>query len=310
VGPDRRTRRLRIGTRGSALARAQAGQVAALLRERVPGLEVELVVVAVSGDGGEGADKRRWVDAIEDGLRADAIDLAVHSAKDVPAELAPGLALLGAPPRADARDALCGAAGVAQIPAGARVGTGSVRRAAQLRALREDVEVAPLGGNVDTRLRRLREGAYDVVVLACAGLERLGRVAELGTALDPEVFVPSPGQGILALEARTGDERAAVAARAVSDATAMSALAAERAVVHALGAGCHTPVGAHAAPVGGDLELIAFVGLPDGSAWVRDRMAGTASDPRALGEEVAARLLAAGAGELLRRAEEPAVERA
>lgn len=298
--------RLRIGTRGSALARAQAGQVEALLRQRLGAVELELVVIAVSGDGPRGApDKRRWVDAIEDALLAGEVDLAVHSAKDVPARLADGLQLLGAPARADARDALCGAAGLAALAPGARVGTGSLRRAAQLRAARDDLEVVALAGNVDTRLRRLAEAGFDAIVLARAGLERLGRGGEAGALLDVEQFVPSAGQGILALEGRVGDERAAAAARAIADDGAIAALTAERTVVQALRAGCHTPVGVHAVRAGGaggGLELYAFVGLTDGSAWLRDRVAGDGRDPAVVGEEVAARLLSAGAGELLRAA--------
>ncbi len=305
---------LRIGTRPSALARAQAGTVAATLRERT-GLGVELVVIAVSGDERSVApsplDKSRWVDRIEEALLAERIDLAVHSAKDVPRDLAPGLTLLDSPPREDARDALCGAADLAALPPGARVGTGSIRRAAQLRAQREDLDVADLRGNVDTRLRRLADGGYDAIVLALAGLRRLGRAAETGAALPVEQFVPAPGQGILALEGRAGDETAARAARAIGDASTTGALAAERALAHALDATCHTPLGAHARPTGdGGLELHAFIGLPDGSAWATDAGVGAADAPEALGRELATRLRAVGASELLRRAEEMAVEHA
>ncbi len=307
-------RRLRIGTRGSALARGQASAVAAALRERVGALEVELVVIGVSGDEDAApptrapTDKSRWVDRIEDALLAERIDLAVHSAKDVPRDLAPGLALLGTPPREDARDVLCGAAGLAALTSGARVGTGSIRRAAQLRAARDDLEVTDLRGNIDTRLRRLADGRFDAIVLALAGLRRLGRAAEAGATLPIERFVPAPGQGILALEGRDGDELAARAALAVSDAAAMSALLAERALAHALDASCHTPLGAHAREVGdGGLELLAFVGLPDGSAWAEDARIGPRDDPQALGRTVAGRLLGAGAADLLRRAEEMAV---
>jgi hydroxymethylbilane synthase len=280
---------LRIGTRGSALAIAQASAVA----EALGG--AELVAIATSGDRGDGAqDKSRWVDAIEQALLAGDVDLAVHSAKDVPAELADGLALAGAPRRADPRDALCGAGSLAELASGARVGTSSLRRAAQLRALRPDLDLVELHGNVDTRLRRLEEGDFDAIVVARAGLERLGR--DRGVALDE--LVPAAGQGTLAFEARAGDEGTASLIAPLRDAETETALAAERALVHALGADCRTPVGAHARLVGdGTLELRAFVGLADGSAWVRDELSGY--EPEALGRAVAGRLLAAGADELL-----------
>ena len=198
---------MRIGTRGSALALAQAGHVAELLRARPPAVgardPIELVTIKTSGDSADGAaprtspagtpaDKSRWVDTIEAALLAGEIDLAVHSAKDVPGELAEGLALLGAPARADAEDVLCGADALESLPAGARVGTGSLRRAAQLRAAREDLRVVAIGGNVDTRLRRLGEGDLDAIVLARAGLLRLDRAEEVGAVLDPARFVPPP----------------------------------------------------------------------------------------------------------------------
>jgi hydroxymethylbilane synthase len=302
---------MRIGTRGSALALAQARLVADRL-EIVQRSGAELVVIATSGDrGASGGDKSRWVDAIEDALLAGEIDLAVHSAKDVPGELADGLSLLGAPTRVAAEDALCGAEDLDALPAGARVGTGSVRRSAQLRAARKDLEVVTIAGNVDTRLRKLQEGPLDAIVLACAGLLRLGREREIGATLDLERFVPAPGQGVLALEGRAEDERTRQAVRAITDADTFACLTAERAVAHTLGATCHTPLGAHATPAGcGCLQLRAWVGLPDGSAWVGDELLGGFYDPQALGRRVAERLQAAGAGDLLSRAEELAVERA
>jgi hydroxymethylbilane synthase len=321
---------LRIGTRGSALARVQAEHVAGLLRERLPDLRVQTIVITVSGDerltDGPGPatataipqDKTRWVDHIEEALRADTIDLAVHSAKDVPAQLGDGLALLGAPDREDPRDVLCGAATLADLASGARVGTSSVRRAAQLRALREDLQVLDLRGNVDTRVRRLTEGAFDAIVLAYAGLRRLGLADETGWdpailgPLDADAFVPAPGQGTLALQGRHDDADTALAAQAISDRRALAALTAERALTSELGATCHTPVGAYASWDGAreSLSLSAFIGLPDGSAWIRDRLDGSAADPVALGRAVAERLQAVGAEELLRRAEEMALANA
>jgi len=301
---------VRIGTRGSALALAQAQPIA-------DALGGELVVIATTGDKGQGVgDKGRWVAEIERALLDGEIDLAVHSAKDVPGELAAGLTLLASPPRADPRDALCGAASLDALTPGARVGTSSLRREAQLRALRPDLEIAELRGNVDTRLSKLAEGGYDAIVLAAAGLERLGRWsgdavrldadaadaapgARLAPAAPLDALLPAAGQGTLALEARADrdDIRAAVAA--IGDDAATASLVAERAVVVGLGADCHTPVGAHATAVAGGWRLAAFVGRPDGSAWVRDALDGI--DPAALGAEVARRLLAAGANEVLGR---------
>jgi hydroxymethylbilane synthase len=284
---------VRIGTRGSALAVAQAQQVAALLDG-----EHELVTVTTSGDRGEPAgDKERWVRELDAALLAGDVDLAVHSAKDVPAELPEGIVIAAVPERADPRDALCGADALAALPAGARVGTASLRRTAQLRALREDLDVVELRGNVDTRLRRLSRGEVAALVLAAAGLQRLGRAGE-GRPLDE--LVPCAGQGCLAVTTRASQtERAAALAHLPS----MRALAAERALVRALEADCHTPVGAHAVTVpGGALRLRAFVGAVDGSAWVRDELSGRgSSEPEALGTAVAERLLAAGAAEVLGR---------
>jgi len=285
---------VRIGTRGSALALAQARQVAALL-----GGSHELVEVTTSGDRQQSplraaTDKERWVRELDLALLAGELDCAVHSAKDVPAHLADGVVIAAVPERADPRDALCGASSLAALAAGARVGTSSLRRTAQLRALRPDIEVVALRGNVDTRLRRLAEGDYDAIVLALAGIERLERGNE-GVAL--EELVPAAGQGCLAVTTRAGEESLVSTLR--HDAS-MQALCAERAVVRALDADCHTPVGAHASSLpDGRVRLRAFVGAPDGSAWVRDELDG--DDAEALGAAVAERLLTAGAREVLGR---------
>ena len=291
---------IRLGTRRSALALAQASWVAERLDD-----EVELVPIRTSGDERARvtpvtSDKTRFVKEIEEALVAGEIDLAVHSAKDVPGDLPDGLRIVGVPERADARDALCGVASLGELAEGAVVGTASVRRRAALLALRPDLRIHELRGNVDTRLRRLDEGSYDAIVLARAGLARLGR-ENSGAPLDE--LVPAPGQGCLALEARADDSRATAAAGGLTDTAALSALTAERALVAALGATCNTPVGAHAAPLADALRLTAFVGLPDGSHWIRDALEGPAADPGALGAEVAERLNAAGAAELLAAAE-------
>ena len=284
---------MRLATRGSALALAQANRVAELL-----GGDVELVTITTSGDRRRAVeDKREWVAELEDALLRGEADLAVHSAKDVPVALADGCALVAAPERADPRDALCGAGSLAELRKGARVGTSSLRREAGLRAVRPDLQVVELRGNVDTRLRKLAEGGYDAIVLALAGLIRLGREDEAGGVLDE--LVPAAGQGILALEARADDRATQAAAERINDTSAMACLICERALVRALEADCHTPVGAYAAPRDGVLALRAFVGRPDGSMWVRDEAVG--ADPEALGAEVAERLLAAGAAEVLGR---------
>jgi hydroxymethylbilane synthase len=293
---------LRIGSRGSALARAQAGQVARLLHACDPRCEPQITVIAVSGDGGDvpPQDKHRWVDAIEQALLEQRIDLAVHSAKDVPGEGVAGLELAGAPPRERAEDVLCGMSSLRALERGARVGTSSVRRCAQLRAVREDLDVVALSGNVDTRLAKLARAEVDAIVLAHAGLTRLGRQDAIGEVLDPATFVPAPGQGILALQTRAGDEHACGLARAVTDPDTLACLHAERALARALGADCDTPLGAHAsAGADGALRLRAWVGERDGSAWICDELLGHLGEPHELGRELAARMTAVGAGELL-----------
>ena len=311
---------MRIGTRGSALALAQAKLIAELLAAAGHG-NYEIVPMTTSGDrlsaaGGaratDGSDKSRWVIELEAALIDGRIDLAVHSAKDVPGELADGLTLHGAPARAVAEDVLCGTAGLDELPAGARVGTSSIRRLAQLRAAREDLNVLAIRGNVDTRLRKLADGdeGLDAIVLAHAGLQRLGRGSELGCVLDIERFVPAPGQGVLALEGRVEDDATRAAVAAITDKDTFSCLIAERAVAQALDASCNTPLGAYAVPAGcGCLNLRTWVGVPDGSAWVNDELLGGFYDPQALGQRVAERMLAAGAGDLLRQAEEMAAAR-
>jgi hydroxymethylbilane synthase len=297
---------MRIGTRRSALALAQAE----LTSELLGGAEIVPMSTAGDSDARRPApvnDKSRWVTELEQALLSGEIDLAVHSAKDVPGELADGLELLGAPARVAAEDVLCGAAGLEQLRSGARIGTSSIRRLAQLRAVREDLEVVAIRGNVDTRLRKLSEEdeGLDAIVLAHAGLIRLGRGSEAGGVLDSKRFVPAPGQGTLALEGRAEDDTTRVAVAAIADRSAFACLQAERALAHALGASCNTPLGAYAAPAGdGRLRLRAWVGLPDGSAWVSDELLGGLESPEALGRLVAERLSTAGGTELLHRAEE------
>lgn len=296
---------MKLGSRGSALAVAQAE----LVRDRLTelGEQVEVVTIRTSGDerpGGRSApeteDKERFVKEIEEALTDGRIDLAVHSAKDVPALLPEGLAIVGVPDRSDPRDAVCGVAATADLPEGAVVGTASLRRRSQLLALRPDLDVRDVRGNVDTRLRKLSEGDYDALVLAAAGLRRLGR--SVGEPIPCEEMLPAPGQGCLALEARAEDTRMGQLAVALTDHAALVALTAERALVAGLEATCQTPVGAFAREREGALRLEGFAGRPDGTAWVRDALDGDPAEPAALGAAVAERMLLAGAGEVLGRA--------
>jgi hydroxymethylbilane synthase len=287
---------LRLATRGSALARAQSATVADALGG------AELVPVR-SGDG-EPGDKARFVRAVEAALLDGAAELGVHSAKDLPAAEAEGLGLVGVPVREDPADAYVGAArSLAEVAGGARIGTSSLRRRAQLLALRPDLEVVALHGNVDTRLRKVEAGECEGLVLALAGLRRLGRGVAASFAFGIDEMTPAAGQGALALQARTADRSTAAAAASITDRSALVELTAERAAVAALGATCNTPIGICARLGDGSLELHGFAGLADGSEWVRDRLAGDPDQPAALGEALAERMLSAGAGELLERAE-------
>ncbi len=297
---------LRLATRGSALALAQAGQVAEILG----GAEL----VEVSSDG-EVGDKARFVRGVERALLEGDAEIGVHSAKDVPAEMPEGLVIAAVPVREDPADVWIGVGGsLDDVPEGARVGTASLRRRAQLLAARPDLEVGELHGNVDTRLRKLGEGELDAIVLAAAGLRRLGRESEASFAIPAETMTPAAGQGALVLQARSDDADALEAAAAIGEETALRELTAERAVVALLDATCATPIGVHAqmsdtagntASSGGRDTLVveAFVGLPDGSEWIRDRVEGEAEEPAAAGALLAERLLSAGARDILDRAE-------
>ena len=290
---------IRLGTRGSALALAQAKLVAGALGD------AEVVAIKTSGDRGEaGGDKARFVREIERALLDGEVDLGVHSAKDLPTGLPDELQVAGVPERDDPADAYVGDAdSLAAIPEGARIGTASLRRRAQLLAVRPDLEVAELRGNVDTRLAKLEAGEHDGIVLAAAGLRRLGREDAIAFRFGAEEMTPAAGQGALALEARRGEQAAVEAAASLSDERALLEVIAERAAVADLDATCHTPVGVNARLDGETLRLDAYVGLPDGSEWIRDAIEAPAADPTIPGRDLAARLVAAGARELLERAE-------
>lgn len=286
---------IRIATRGSKLALTQAGMVA----EMLGGAEL----VEVSSDG-EAGDKSRFVRGVERALLAGEAEVGVHSAKDLPGDMPEELEIAAVPAREDPADAWIGAgSSLDDAPEGARVGTASLRRRAQLLAARPDLRVEELHGNVDTRLRELAEGELDAIVLAAAGLRRLGRAAEIGFAIPVEAMVPAAGQGALALQIRGGDTATAEAVSAILDFDAARELTAERAAVAPLGATCATPVGVHARVEGERLDIEAFVGLPDGSEWLRDRVEGDAADPVSVGVLLAERLLGGGARDILARAE-------
>jgi hydroxymethylbilane synthase len=305
--------KLRIGTRGSALALAQAESVAKALSDSKAVGEVEVVPIRTSGDEGgppvpeTGGDKARFVREIERALLDREVELGVHSAKDLPTDLPEGLEIAGVPAREDARDAYVGGAGsLAELPEGARIGTSSLRRRSQLLTLRPDLRIEEVRGNVDTRLRKLADGDLDGLVLAAAGLRRLGRTEEIAFELDPEEMTPAPGQGALALESRADQDSVQALAQTLTDRDALARVGAERTVVAELDASCHTPIGVHATIDDGRMTLRGFCGLPDGSEWIRDRVEADASDPAALGRELAERMRSAGAGDILRRADEVA----
>ena len=295
---------LRLGTRKSPMAMAQSGHVARLITERT-GAAVELVGLTTFGDvtradlaqiGGTGV----FVSALRESLLAGEIDLAVHSLKDLPVGPVPGLVLAAVPARDDPRDALVGRDGakLADLPSGARIGTGSPRRAAQLRLLRPDVQPVPVRGNAGTRLGKVTSGELDAVLLACAGLARIGRMDAVTQVFEPDEMLPAPGQGALAVECRDGDTPLAELLSSVDDPVSRAAVTAERAVLAALQAGCSAPVGAYAA--GTELlHVTAVIAAVDGVSAVRASASAPAAEAARLGGDVAAELLRQGAARLL-----------
>jgi hydroxymethylbilane synthase len=301
---------LRVGTRRSALALAQSGLVADALR--TAGHQVELVEIVTEGDRSAAAvveigSTGVFVTELRRRLLDGDVDVAVHSYKDLPTQPAEGLALAAVPQRADPRDALVArdALGLAELPSGSQVGTGAPRRVAQLRALGFGLEVVAIRGNVDSRLARVASGELDAVVVAAAGLQRLGRLDEASEILDPGQMLPAPAQGALAVECRSArEDLTAALADTLDDATTRYAVAAERALLARLEAGCSAPVGALAdvsmAEGGGDeIYLRAVVASPDGQRTIRLSITGPLADAEALGVRLADDLLLAGAGELM-----------
>ncbi len=296
-----------VGTRGSLLARWQAAFVARSLRLAHPDLVVEEKIIVTEGDrlstgslwnaGGKGL----WVKEIEAALLAGEIDIAVHSMKDVPGELATGLALVAIPPRADVRDAVVSRSGQAldALPKSARIGTTSLRRACQLKAVRPDFDIEILRGNLDTRLRKVSEGVVDAAILACAGLDRLQLAGQITERLSIERMLPAVGQGALAVEARSDDARVRGLAKVLDDAATALAVSAERSFLTRLGATCRTPVAGYARIERGRVVVLGLVGRPDGSELIADRIDGQPDEAVELGVKLADALLARGAGTIL-----------
>lgn len=301
-------------TRGSLLARTQTGQVVEDLRRAHQGIAIDIRELTTTGDrrqdvplpqiGGKGL----FTHELEQALLSGAADFAVHSLKDLPTELPEGLALAAVPVRQEARDALVLPAGHAPVsaedvvrilPAGAKVGTSSLRRVAFLRHHRPDLSLEPVRGNLDTRLRKLDEGQYQALILAAAGLHRLGLAERITALLPVDLSVPAPGQGALGIEARADDERVLGYLSAIDDPATHRAVIAERHFLDALGGGCQTPCGAHAVPEGSSLVLTVAIASSDGTEMITRTAVGPAKEAAALGADLAAALLASGAGRLL-----------
>lgn len=295
--------RLRIGSRGSELARWQANSIAARLRER--GHEIEIAIIHTTGDKMAGVAfaqvgaKGMFTKEIEEALEQRQIDLAVHSLKDLPTDLSPRFEVAVVPAREDPRDALCSIqySSLEELPSGARVGTSSLRREAQLKALAPGLVVCPLRGNVDTRLRKLAAREYDAMILAAAGLGRLGRSDAIRQLIPIAAMCPAAGQGALGVETRAGDGRVGEAIAFLEDPGARIETHCERVLLKKLGGGCQVPIGANAHWKDGRLHLEAVVARPDGSVLLRESVDGT--DAAEVGEEAAERLLARGGAAIL-----------
>lgn len=295
--------RLRIGSRGSQLALWQANHISALLRER--GHQVELEIIKTTGDKiidvalAQVGTKGMFTKEIEDALAEGRVDLAVHSLKDLPTELPPGFELVAITERVNARDVFlsvhydC----LDALPKGAKIGTSSLRRQAQLKAFRSDLVIHPLRGNVDTRVRKLEEGEYDAIILAAAGLTRLGKTQLVKEYLSEDFMCPAAGQGALGIEIRESDVEMRKHLAFLNNAAARAATICERTLLNKLGGGCQVPIGAFAEIKDGKLKLTGVVARPDGSEVLREQQSG--SDPRALGELVGDTLLKRGAVKIL-----------
>jgi hydroxymethylbilane synthase len=297
--------RLRIGSRGSQLALWQANHISALLRAR--GHEVEIEIIHTTGDKVTGValakvgTKGMFTKEIEEALAAGRVDLAVHSLKDLPTELPTGFEVAAITEREDPRDAFCSRyySNINDLPQRARVGTSSLRRQAQLKVIRRDLDIHPLRGNVDTRLRKLERGEYQAVILAAAGLKRLGKTELIKQVIPAEIMCPAAGQGALAIEIREGNAATRQHVEFLNDAAARATTTCERALLNRLGGGCQVPIGVSAEIRGGKLHLDAIVAAPDGSKLLRESRDGNVNDPKKLGSDVGDALLHRGGDEIL-----------
>ncbi len=301
-------KRLRIGTRGSLLARTQTGMVVEQLRAANPLVEIETLIIQTTGDVqhdvpfAQVGTKGMFVKEIEQALLDGVIDVGIHSLKDMPSELPGGLEIACTPVREDALDALLSRGNLtfSQLPPNATVGTSSLRRQAQIRALRPDLRLQELRGNLDTRLRKLDAGEYDAILLACAGLNRLGLGLRITERLAPDVCVPAAGQGALALETRCGDAATLALLHEIHDPDTAAAVTAERAFLAALGGGCSVPAGALATVHGARLHLVGLIAAPNGACVLRAEREGDLSAAAQIGAELSATLLAQGGRDLLK----------
>lgn len=304
-------RPIQVGTRGSSLALRQTDEVLDLLRSRHPGRQFEAHIhrVVTEGDRTQAANvplaniagRGIFVKDLETVLLTGEIDMAVHSLKDVPGELEPGLMLVAVAQREDARDVLVSRGGVRfhDLPKGARIGTGSTRRAALVLAARPDLVIVPIRGNVETRIRKVQDGEVDAAVLAAAGIARLGREGDITEYLPVEVSLPAVGQGAIAVEVRAGDSAIIELVQAINHQETWDAVLAERAFLRALGGGCQAPIAAFAQHDGGLLTVDGMIALPDGSRIVRAQVTGRATDPEGLGRGLAEHLLANGGAAII-----------
>jgi hydroxymethylbilane synthase len=297
--------KLRIGSRGSQLALWQANHISALLRSREH--EVEIEIIHTTGDKitdvalAKVGTKGMFTKEIEEALAAGRVDLAVHSLKDLPTELSPGFEIAAITKREDARDAFCSRlySKIEDLPQKARVGTSSLRRQAQLKTIRPDLDLHPLRGNVDTRLRKLEQGEYDAVILAMAGLKRLGKTELIKQIIPVEIMCPAAGQGALAIEIREGDSATLQNVAFLNDDAARAATTCERALLNRMGGGCQVPIGAFAEMRDGKLHLRAIVADPNGSKLLRESRDGNLHDPEQLGNDIGELLLRRGGDEIL-----------
>ncbi len=299
---------LRIATRGSALAMAQTELVTRLLKQQNPGLEVEIITIVPKGD--QDLENPLWkiegmgffTTQLEQALLEDKADIAVHSYKDLPTTETPGLTIAAVPQRENPADCVVSRLKIGsmiRVPDASFVGTSSLRRQAQLLKLRPDLNVQPIRGNVNTRLRKLDEGKYDLLIMAAAGLIRIGLRDRISFMLEPSEFLPAPAQGALAIQARTDDKNTISLVQKLNDAETRQIVSAERWILKRLHPGCHAPVGVYGIRKGDSLHLAAFASRPDGTDFLRKEITGAYSQSETLADTLAKEMIACGAKEIL-----------